>query len=176
MVVRQRSGSDDTTQAGDPAVAIRVVGPGDGVMLAELFASLDATRFHPHPFTAEEGRRVAALRGRDVYAVMVSGGRFVAYGLLRGWDEGYAVPSLGIAVREGEQRRGYGRRMMDWLAAEARHRGAKRIRLRVDAENQPARRLYESLGYGYAGEERGELVMTLDLSRQSRPGKGAGSS
>jgi ribosomal-protein-alanine N-acetyltransferase len=61
------------------------------------------------------------------------------------------------------QRHGYGRQMMNWLAIEARRRGANRIRLRVDPQNLGARRLYESLGYTYAGDERGELVMFLDL-------------
>lgn len=132
-------------------------------MLAELFGSLDSVRFHPHPLNAEEAERLVRYRGRDVYAVLESEGRFVAYGLLRGWDEGFAVPSLGIGVRRDVQRRGHGRRMMVWLGEEAHRRGADRIRLRVHPDNAAARGLYESLGYAYAGEDRGELVMFLDL-------------
>ena len=147
----------------DDGVAGRIVRPGDEAALTELFGSLDATRFHPHPFTHEEADRIARYPGRDLYAVLEADGRFVAYGMLRGWDEGYAVPSLGIAVRPDAQGRGYGRRMMAWLAAEARSRGADRVRLRVHPENTPARRLYESTGYAYVGEERGELVMVLEL-------------
>jgi RimJ/RimL family protein N-acetyltransferase len=45
----------------------------------------------------------------------------------------------------------------------ARAHGAEKVRLRVHADNQPARRLYESLGYEYAGEDRGELVMVIDV-------------
>jgi [ribosomal protein S18]-alanine N-acetyltransferase len=153
--------------------AARLVRAGDGRALAELFAAIQDERFHPHALTREEADRLAAYRGRDVYAVLEAGdGRFVAYGLLRGWDEGYAVPSLGIAVRAGERGRGHGRRMMHWLATEARRRGADRIRLRVDPGNTPARRLYEQLGYEPIGEERGEIVMVLELSDGARPDHG----
>jgi len=145
------------------AAAGRILRPGDGAALAELFASIDSTHFRPHPFTPEEADRVVRYQGGDVYAALEVNGRFVAYGILRGWDEGFAVPSLGIGVRADLRRRGYGREMMVWLAEEAKRRGADRIRLRVHPDNIGARRLYESLGYGYAGEDRGELVMLLEL-------------
>ena len=141
----------------------RLLSPADHAALAELFGALDAERFHPHGFTSDDALRIASHQGKDVYAVLETDGRFVAYGILRGWDEGFSVPSLGIAVRNDEQGRGHGRRMMEWLAGEALRRGAHRIRLRVHADNTPARKLYESVGYRYDGEERGELVMVVDL-------------
>jgi ribosomal protein S18 acetylase RimI-like enzyme len=141
----------------------RLLGPADHTALAELFAALDTERFHPHGFTPGDALRIAAYQGKDVYAVLEKDGRFVAYGILRGWEDGFAVPSLGIAVRTDEQGRGHGRRMMEWLAGEAGRRGARRIRLRVHPDNAAARRLYESVGYRYDGEERGELVMVVDL-------------
>ena len=156
---------DGGAAAGTPGAAEgRLVRPADAAELAELFSSIDATHFHPHPFTREEADRIAKHEGRDVYAILEAEGRFVAYGILRGWDAGFAVPSLGIAVRAECRRRGYGRQMMAWLAEEAERRGADRIRLRVHPDNASARRLYESLGYADAGEERGEVVMILDLS------------
>jgi glycosyltransferase involved in cell wall biosynthesis/GNAT superfamily N-acetyltransferase len=141
----------------------RIVQPADAAELADLFASIDPAHFNPHPFTREEADRIAHYQGRDVYAALDVDGRFVAYGILRGWDEGFAVPSLGIGVRAECRRRGYGRQMMAWLAEEAERRGAAHIRLRVHPDNASARRLYESLGYAHAGTERGELIMILDL-------------
>ena len=143
----------------------RAVAIGDGPALAELFGAIDDSHFQPHPMTAAEAERISRYRGKDLYAVVEAGGQFVAYGMLRGWDEGFEVPSLGIAVRVDRQRNGHGRTLMAWLAKEARRRHASRIRLRVHADNAPARRLYESLGYEYAGNERGELLMLLSLNR-----------
>ncbi len=148
-------------------VEFRVVGREDGPMLAEVFEDIDETFFRPHPFSAREARRLARYAGRDTYAVLVEDGRAVAYGMLRGRDEGYTVPSLGIAVRTSEQGRGLGRVMMEHLHDEARRQGAAVVRLRVDPRNVRARRLYESLGYAYAGDDRGELVMVVDVERSA---------
>ena len=167
VVPRSRPGTPRGMKAGmglSNAATGRILRPGDGPALAELFGSIDSTHFHPHPFTPQQAERVARYQGRDVYAVLEVDGRFVAYGILRGWDEGFAVPSLGIGVRVDRKRRGHGRQMMAWLAEEARRRRAQRIRLRVHPDNHGARRLYESLGYAYAGEDRGELVMSLELA------------
>lgn len=141
----------------------RVVGPGDQELLADLMSDIDRTFFRPHPFTADEVARITERTGRDVYAILLDDGRPVAYGMLRGWDEGYPTPSLGVAVRNNSRRRGYGRAMMGHLHAEALARGSTHVRLRVHPDNLGARRLYESLSYTYQGEDRGELVMVLRL-------------
>ena len=140
-----------------------LVGPSDEAILADIFSEIDDTYIRPHPFTPEAARELARRDGPDVYAVLLDEGRAVAYGMLRGWDEGYHLPTLGIAVRTSLHGRGLGRRMMHLLQDAARERGCPVLRLRVHAENTRARRLYESLGYVYAGVDRGELLMLLDL-------------
>jgi ribosomal protein S18 acetylase RimI-like enzyme len=154
----------------NPEAEFRVIGDADELMLCEIFAHLDQAFFRPHPFTADEARRIAHHRGRDTYAVLVEAGRPVAYGMLRGWDEGYDSPSLGVAVRTDAQGRGLGRLMMVRLHDLARARGSDEVRLRVHPDNRRARRLYESLGYSYGGEERDELVMKLRLGSNSACG------
>lgn len=96
----------------EAAAEFRIAGPGDEEALTELFEDIDETFFRPHPLTSEEARRLCHYPGRDVHALLALGGRPVAYGMLRGWDEGYDTPSLGIAVRNDSQGRGYGRLMM----------------------------------------------------------------
>ena len=98
-----------------------------------------------------------------MYAILIDGSRAVAYGLLRGWDDGYTTPMLGVAVRSHSRGRGFGRLMMEALHAEARRRGAELVKLRVDRGNMVARRLYEAMAYTYQGEERGELLMVKRL-------------
>lgn len=85
--------------------------------------------------------------GQDIYAALVEDGRVVAYGMLRGWDDGFEVPSLGVAVHPGERGRGLGGLLMQHLHDEAKRRGAVRVRLTVERENERARRLYDALGY-----------------------------
>src|SRR6266446_3655367 len=111
--------------------------------LVEMFATVDATHFaHSTPESAHRFLREAS----DVHVLGRAAGRVVAFGMLRGWEEGYAVPSLGIAVASDVQGRGYGKAMMTALANLARQRPANRIRLRVHRDNVRARRLYASCG------------------------------
>ncbi len=153
----------------------RLVGPEEEAILAEIFRDIDETFFRPHPFTADEAASIARQTGRDTYALLFEDGRAVAYGMLRGWDEGYSVPSLGIAVRTTAQGRGLGRAMMEHLHAEAGRRGATVVRLRVHPGNVRARRMYESMGYAYAGVDRGELVMIVALEHGDGASLAAGS-
>ena len=123
---------------------------------------LDRT-FHPHPFDADEAHRLAIYSGLDEYHLALHAGVIAAYGMLRGWGEGYDVPSLGIAVDPEWQRRGIGRRMMLHLHEVARARGATRIRLKVYPDNAAAIALYESLGYVFGEQAEGQLVGVVTL-------------
>jgi ribosomal protein S18 acetylase RimI-like enzyme len=145
--------------------------------LARLFAALaeqgDDQFFHPHPLTAEEARRLCGLRGEDLYYAAVASRTVLAYGMLRGWDEGYAMPSLGIAVHPRARGSGLALSFMQFLHAAAVARGASRIRLKVYPENRGARKLYEKLGYRF-GETAADnqLVGVLSLGDPSEQAAG----
>jgi ribosomal protein S18 acetylase RimI-like enzyme len=136
--------------------------------LAEFFEVLhrggDARWFHPHPLTASTASQLAHYSGLDLYYVMVDAGRVLGYGLLRGWDQGLEVPSLGIALIPEARGYGMGRTFMHFLHAAARRKGARRLRLKVYPENRSALALYRGMGYRFEGEENGQLVGYLDLA------------
>ena len=124
--------------------------------LAELFAALTASgdyaHFHPHPLDAVEAAKLVRYSGKDFYGLAIAPvGRAVGYGMLRGWDEGFESPSLGIALHPDWRRHGLGLAMMEYLHAEARRRGAARVRLTVDVDNESAVRIYLRLGYEFEG-------------------------
>jgi ribosomal protein S18 acetylase RimI-like enzyme len=127
---------------------------------AELAASGDDRWFHPHPFTAEAAARIANYRQQDLYCIALGDDEVLAYGMLRGWEEGYEVPSLGIAVARAARGTGLARSFMHYLHSCARVRGSRSIRLKVYPENLRAKRLYESLGYQFATAQAGQLVGT----------------
>jgi ribosomal-protein-alanine N-acetyltransferase len=135
--------------------------------LAEFFEALerngDSHFFHPHPFTAAEAKNRCAYTGKDLYYIAVTGRKVIGYGMLRGWDEGYEVPSLGIAIHPDERGLKLGIALMHFLHCAARMRGAKRIRLKVHQGNTVAKKLYEGLGYVYREERSQQLVGFLDL-------------
>jgi ribosomal protein S18 acetylase RimI-like enzyme len=130
---------------------------------AEIRANGDDQFFHPHPFTADEAQRRAAYQGADLYYVLLQGVRILGYGMLRGWDEGYAIPSLGILIAKEARGTGLGALMMRFLHAAARCQGAEKICLKVYPDNAAAVALYQKLGYRFEAQESRQLVGYLDL-------------
>lgn len=82
-------------------------------------------------------------------------------------DHGYgyvddATPELAVAVEEGWRGRGVGTSLLSRLAAEVRRAGFGSLSLSVDPAN-PARRLYERLGYREVAVDEQGVRMILDL-------------
>jgi ribosomal protein S18 acetylase RimI-like enzyme len=133
------------------AIECLLLRPGHEAALQRFFADLaaagDDVFFHPHAGDATALRVIAEQPGKDLYVVFVEDDEVRTYGLLRGWNEGYAVPSLGIAVHPAARTCGLGRLMMEYLEAMARYRSASAIRLRVHKDNSLAIAMYERRGY-----------------------------
>lgn len=159
-----------------PAATFRRLTAADAPLLEAFFRALVASggdvTFHPHAFDAPTaalvcGHARADAHTCDEYHAVIEDERIVAYGMLRGWSEGYAVPSLGIAVLPECRRRGVAYRLMHHLHRVATDRGAPAIRLKVYRTNTAAIRLYESLGYRLGGFSDTELLGQCPLGSSS---------
>ena len=162
--------ADSMSSAGDVPVYARL-GPEHATTLAVLFTRLQRAgvdkSFHPHPLTAQEASVRATYHGDDFYCVMLRGDTAIGYGMLRGWDEGFLVPSLGIVIDPALQGLGYGRLLMSFLHDVATQRGADRVRLKVDPKNRRAIELYRSFGYCFEEAKDGQLIGLVDLPPKS---------
>lgn len=152
------------------ALRLAPLAPGQEAALAAFFSALEAAgdtaEFHPHPFTPAEAAARCAHAGEDLYVAIFEGDTVLGYGMLRGWDAGYAIPSLGIALHPDARGQGLASLLMGYLHALARRRGAPRVRLKVYAHNHAAVRLYERLGYRFdPALEAGQRVGYFDLER-----------
>lgn len=77
-----------------------------------------------------------------------------------------------IAVAPAYEGRGYGRAMLDYLAKEARARGAEKIMLEVRSDNPRAQDLYRRNGYQHIHTRRSyyrDGVDALIMSRELTP-------
>jgi [ribosomal protein S18]-alanine N-acetyltransferase len=128
----------------------------------------DARNFSPHPFTVDALDQIIRNVRNDLYYVLSEGDNVLGYGLLRGWDDGFEIPSLGIAIHPRIRGSGLGKVFMHFLGAAAKRKGAKKVRLRVNRENTRARRLYENMGYKFEPQEQEYLVGFLELDQTSR--------
>lgn len=135
--------------------------------LAEFFSTLkeagDDAHFHPHPLTAEEAHQRCTYVGNDLYYVILEKQKVLGYGMLRGWDNGYRVPSLGIAIRASARGSGLATMFIQFLHTAARRRGANKVILSVYTNNLVARRLYEKLGYTLSDSRDTQLHGSIDL-------------
>jgi [ribosomal protein S18]-alanine N-acetyltransferase len=122
----------------------------------------DNTFFSPHPFTEEAIIKITSHVIKDQYYVLMKGSKVIGYGMLRGWDSGYDVPSLGIATHPSFRSIGFGRILMNYLHVIAKYMGSKKSRLRVHPTNNKAFNFYKSLGYIFE-EEGNYLVGILEL-------------
>ena len=150
------------------SIEIRKIVSADAAALTRFFKVLivngiDA-HFHPHPLTSQAAQERASYTGQDLYFAILEDGEVLGYGMLRGWDAGYKIPSLGIAIHPNVQGQGFGRLLMNFLHVVAMRRGAKQVRLHVHSENHLARKLYQSLGYQFSLEyDSANLIGVLSL-------------
>jgi ribosomal protein S18 acetylase RimI-like enzyme len=128
------------------------------LFLRDLEDNGDAQFFSPHPTSDAAIDALVRRADKDLYCLLVEGKRVLGYGLLRGWDEGYEIPSLGIAIHPSARGSGLGKLVMHFLHASASRRGARKIRLRVRKSNRRAIELYEDLGYVLEEEGNDYLI------------------
>ena len=148
-----------------PTIEIRRINPELENALNDFFISIqpDVFLFCPHELTKTKAHEVANYTGDDLYYVLQYGNDIVGYGILRGWDTGFLIPSLGIAIAKEFRGCGWGKTLMHFLHSVAKQRGAKEVRLRVRDVNTIAINLYKSMGYIFNSKEDDLLVGIFQL-------------
>jgi [ribosomal protein S18]-alanine N-acetyltransferase len=145
------SGDSAPSGTGNPSLEVVKLSPGweEGLrlFLQTLSENGDTSVFSPHPTDEATINRLAHHMGMDLYYLLVEGENVLGYGLLRGWDEGYQIPSLGIAIHPSVRGQGLGEVLIGFMHILASRRGANTVRLRVHRNNNKAIALYRKLGY-----------------------------
>jgi phosphomannomutase/ribosomal protein S18 acetylase RimI-like enzyme len=135
--------------------------------IIQLFMLIDqdplAKNFHPHPFNEDQARKIAQYQGQDLYLGLFQQEELIGYGMLRGLDAGYKIPSLGIYLAPAARGRGLSIKLMQALHNAAREFNAPSIRLKVYPDNIAAVNLYKNMGYFFPSEEDGQLVGYFEL-------------
>jgi [ribosomal protein S18]-alanine N-acetyltransferase len=151
-------------------LAIERLSAADAERLGRFFEVLAAdedTRrfFHPHPLTKPFAAVLCARQSvcLDRHYITHYHGRIAAYSLLRGWDEGYDVPSFGGCTHPELRGAGLGQLLLAHAIAESRAAGARRLRLTVDKENARAVHLYRKFGFVFSEKNEAEWIGLVEL-------------
>lgn len=132
-------------------------------LLAGFFSKIDTHRyvddFSPHPFDRDNAVRVCSYKGDDLYfGLLRNRVEMIGYFMLRGWDEGYEIPAIGLCVLDAYQGIGLGRLIMNHLEAHAQLNGASKVMLKVTKQNKTAINLYESQGFDFTEHDDKYLI------------------
>ena len=140
----------------------RTLSHGDEIPLEHFFTEMKEVDglsfFHPHPSDSITLAEICQNPGKDYYCGAFAGSTIEAYGMLRGWNEGYLEPSLGLAVTPKSQGTGLGQLLLQHLHAESRRRECLRIRLTVYEKNSRAVTFFAKNGYSFTPWQQGRLL------------------
>lgn len=117
----------------------------------------DEKFFHPHPLTRKEAYRLAHYNGKDAYYVLLFNGEVIGYGLERGYDEGYEVPTSGRLLHPDFRNCGIGTIFIRFLYASAFLRGADEILIHIEPDNMNS--LVQSTKVGHILEFDGKRFL-----------------
>jgi ribosomal-protein-alanine N-acetyltransferase len=152
-------------------IAVRLLAPSDATALGEFLAAAHdhaptAELFHPHPLTREFAVELCGKLSaiKDRYFALFVDDRVAGYAMLRGWDEGYKVPSFGICVHPALQNAGVGHVLTTFGIEESKRAGAEKVRLTVYKRNERAAHLYRKYGFVFAEKDEHSWVGVLDLT------------
>jgi len=136
------------------AIEIIRLNPHYLTSLTNFFAEIDSPKytdfFSPHPFNAEYAKRVCDYEGKDLYyAILQDPIKIIGYGMLRGWDEGHDIPSIGLCILREYQGSGLGKLLLQFLEMVVRFNGCDKVMLKIKKNNTVAMRLYEKAKYSF---------------------------
>jgi ribosomal protein S18 acetylase RimI-like enzyme len=158
----------------ETGLLIEPLQPADALDLADFFrvlaADAETCRFlHPQPLTGEMAEDLSLGNRRDRFYLARYQGHVVGYSLLRGWDEGFDVPSFGGCTHPELRNAGVGHALLTHGIAAARAAGAARLRLTVHRDNWRAVHLYRKFGFAFQVKNARDWLGFLDLATALEP-------
>src|SRR5215213_6501534 len=129
----------------------REIQSSDRALLETFFVQNDVPQvtetFTAFPLNAEITHFITEQPHKDKYYLLLLDGQPVGFSMLRGFDEGYSVPSFGIFIDHRFQGRGFGKKLLQVTVEEARQMGCEKVRLSVFGRNAAGLRIYKAFGF-----------------------------
>ena len=112
--------------------------------------------FHPFPLNRETAENLLDQSRQDCFFVIEEEGEIIGFSMLRGFDEGFEIPSFGVFVEAAHQGRGAGKYLCKWTLRWCDQTGIDKTRLSVHRENTRAIELYRQLDFIEGDSPKGE--------------------
>ncbi|MDP4267531.1 MAG: GNAT family N-acetyltransferase [Bacteroidota bacterium] len=118
------------------------------------------TFFHPHIFENSVVEKIIKNKKKDFYCLLTLNNIVIGYGMLRGMDEGYKIPSLGILVDNDYRSKGLGNLLINYLHVWCKINDYSKVRIKVYKHNKNAVNFYLKSGYTLVDGNENEYIGT----------------
>jgi RimJ/RimL family protein N-acetyltransferase len=121
--------------------------------------------FIPFQFDLDSVNSVFNKINKDYFFGIFFDNALIGFYMLRGFDEGYEIPSYGVFIRESYSNKGLGKLTLDHAISLCKILGKRRLMLKVHPENINAKNLYINYGFKEEGidPKNSNLIMFKDL-------------
>ena len=138
-------------------------------ILSKLLLASDETYtqyFIPFSFEANTIKKILEGATKDQYFGVFIGRELAGFYMLRGFDEGYDIPSYGIWIAETFAGLGLSKLTLQHAISYCKVNGIKRIMLKVHPENAIAKKTYEDFGFKQQGTDskNNNLIYYKDMN------------
>lgn len=121
--------------------------------------------FIPFQFDLDSVKAVFNKIKKDYFFGIFLNNALIGFYMLRGFDEGYEIPSYGVFIKESYSNKGLGKLTLDHAVSLCKILDKKRLMLKVHPDNVNAKNLYIKYGFKEEGidPKNSNLIMFKDL-------------
>jgi len=122
--------------------------------------------FTPFDFSEQEFQIILTSAINDKYFGIFCDDELIGFYMLRGFDEGYEIPSYGVVILSKFSNLGISKLTLYHAFSLCKINKIKRLMLKVHPENKYAKKLYESMGFEKTGfdKQNGNFIYHKSLS------------
>jgi GNAT superfamily N-acetyltransferase len=149
-------------------INFRELVPGDANELSQ-FLKKDSKGYNKYfvPFSFEAGaiENILTNKHDDIYYGVYWGEVLTGFYMLRGFDEGYTIPSYGVYISSRFSNKGLATLTLLHAISTCKLRGIKKLMLKVHKEHTTAFDLYKKFGFVETGfdERISNIIMHKEL-------------
>ncbi len=121
--------------------------------------------FNPFTFNFETIRQTLGNLKKDTFWGIFIADKLAGFYMLRGFDEGYDIPSYGVWISKEYSNKGLSKFTLQHAISYCKINQIKKIMLKVHPENIIAKKIYEEFGFQQVGTDskNNNLILHKDI-------------
>ncbi len=148
-------------------IIIRRAEPADSASVSLMLTAQPEAyimHFKPFSFSAEEIKKRFLSAKADRYWILNFGNELAGFFMLRGFDEGYEIPSFGVVISKPWSGKGLSALALQYSISWCKANGIAKLMLKVHPDNSRAKEIYERFGFEKVKIDPKNANMVYELS------------